>query len=78
MQDFMILVKIDEKGNLQGNMEEIRSLAQAYDKGCRTEVCYQAKIIEMIWSDGYEQGTNDMTDHHKQIALTLMVTQGNA
>ncbi len=78
MQEFMILLKLDDDGKLQANFEEIRDLAHAYDNGSRTEQAYQAKIIELILKEGYEQGLEDMERIHKQIGFTLMHTHGNA
>lgn len=77
MQNFMILLKIED-GKLQGNMEEIRQLALAYDHGCASEQAYTAKIIELLWSNGYEQGIEDVVNQQHQIAITMMHTEGHA
>jgi hypothetical protein len=74
----MILMKIDDKGELLADWDEIESLAKSFDRGCGCENSYKAKLISLIWKDGYERATTDMVSQHNQMALLLSCTGGSA
>jgi hypothetical protein len=74
----VILLKINSKGRLEGNWEEIAELAEEYDKGVRTEDAYQSKLISLIFDRGYEQAMSEIEQVHERTVLLMSCTGGNA
>ena len=73
----MILMKITPEG-LEANWGEIKALADAYDRGLKSEDAYKAKIMELIYDMGYTQAMEDMDKAQYQTAFLLSHTMGNA
>jgi len=73
----MILMKITPEG-LEANWDEIKSLADAYDRGCKSEEAYKAKIMGLIWELGYTQALDDLEQAQLQSSYLLTHTMGNA
>lgn len=74
----MILLKINAKGQLEGNWDEIADLAEAYDRGCRSEEAYKAKVVSMIFDRGYEHAMGEVKDANERMLLLLSCTAGSA
>ena len=74
----MILLKIDSRGDLEANWDEIKVLAMAYDSGNQTEDCYRAKLVSLIWEAGYLEAIQNSVKQQNQIALLLSCTGGTA
>jgi hypothetical protein len=74
----MILLKIDPSGELEWNLDEIRVLAELYDKGCKSEEAHKAKIIELIWNEGFNAAVDHMEDAHQKAILLMGCVGGNA
>jgi hypothetical protein len=77
-QDIVILLKINEEGELEGNFEEIKELASAYDRGWKTEETEKAKIIELLWKEGWKEAMDFMTITSQRTALLMGEVAGNA
>lgn len=73
----MILMKITSEG-LEANWGEIKALADAYDRGLKSEDAYKAKIMELIYDMGYTQAMEDLEREQYQTAFLLSHTMGNA
>jgi hypothetical protein len=74
----MILLKINSKGQLEGNWEEIAELAEEYDRGLRTDDAYQSKIITLIFDRGYEEAMKNIEEVHERTVLLMSCTGGHA
>ena len=74
----MILLKINDSGDLEANWDEIDALAKAYDSGARTEDCYKAKLVSLIWENGYLDAMQELVNQQNQIALLMSCTGGTA
>jgi hypothetical protein len=72
----MILMKI-ESGKLVTNWDEIIAQAQAFDRGCKSEDAYKAKLIQLVWNEGFE-AAKDEIEQQMQTVLLLSCTGGNA
>jgi hypothetical protein len=73
----MILMKITD-GKLEANWDEIKSLADAYDRGCRSEESYKAKMFGLIYEMGYTSAMDDMEEQGLQMGYLMTHTMGNA
>lgn len=74
----MILLKINSRGVLEGNWDEIAELAEAYDRGVRTDDAYKSKIVSLIFDRGYEQAMSEIDEVNKRTVLLLTCTAGSA
>ena len=74
----MILLKINPRGQLEGNWEEIAELAEEYDRGSRSEDAYQSKIITLIFDRGYEEAMREIEQVHERTVLLMSCTGGHA
>lgn len=74
----MILLKINPRGQLEGNWDEIAELAEEYDRGNRSEDAYQGKIISLIFDRGYEQAMSEIEESHRRTVLLMSCTGGHA
>ena len=70
-------MKITPDG-LEANWGEIKALADAYDRGCKSEEAYRAKIMDLIYEMGYVQAMDDIEKAQCQTAFLLSNTMGNA
>ena len=74
----MILLKINSRGQLEGNWEEIAELAEEYDRGSRSEDAYQSKVISLIFDRGFEQAMSEIEEAHRRTVLLMSCTGGHA
>lgn len=70
-------MKITPEG-LEANWDEIRVLADAYDRGCKSEEAYKAKIMDLVYEMAYTQGVEDTEKAYFANAFLLSCTMGNA
>ena len=70
-------MKITPEG-LEANWEEIELLVDAYDRGCKSEEAYRAKIFSLIYNMGYDDAVEEMEKKNYQTAFLLSCTMGNA
>jgi hypothetical protein len=73
----MILMKITD-GKLEANWEEIKSLSDAYDRGCRSEESYKAKMFALMFEMGYNSAMDDIEQQGLQMGYLMTHTMGNA
>ena len=74
----MILIKISEDGELECNWDEIEQLAELYDGGQRTDDTHQAKLLQLIYEMGYDNGMHDSMEEGKNLFILMNHTGGNA
>jgi hypothetical protein len=74
----MILMKIDDNGELQADWEEIARLSQSFDDGCKSEEAYKAKLFTLVLDRGYEAAIDAMEENSNQLSFMLASTGGNA
>jgi len=77
MPNNMILMKITD-GKLEANWEEIKALSDAYDRGCRSEESYKAKVCGLIFEMGYNCAMDDIEEQGMQMGFLMTHTMGNA
>ena len=74
----MILMKIDENGELLADWEAITTLSICYDNGCKSEEAYKAKLFSLVSLHGYDCAMDELEVHRQQTMLLLSCTGGNA
>lgn len=72
----MILMKIED-GQLVTNWDEIVAQANAFDRGCKSEEAYKAKLIQLVWNQGFD-AAKEAIEEQAQMAMLLMCTGGHA
>jgi len=76
--DNFLLMKINDEGQLEWNPDEVEALADSYDQGKRTDDTKLAKIISLIWRDGYVCAMDDVEDKQQQLLLLMSCVAGHA
>jgi hypothetical protein len=76
--DNFLLMKINEDGKLEWNLEEVETLAKSYDLGVRTEDTKLGKIVSLVWQDGYCCAMDDVEDKQQKMILLMTCVGGNA
>ena len=74
----MILLKIDNNQELEWNQNEIQSLADAYDHGCKSEMTRTAKLLTLIYEKGRESVLDAIHFEQQQAMLLFSSPMGNA
>jgi hypothetical protein len=74
----MILMKIDEKGELLADWEAITRLSKCFDKGCKSEEAYRAKLFSLVLEHGYDAAMDDMSRQHAQLMYMMCAPAGHA
>lgn len=74
----LLLVKINDSGDLEWSNEDIEALSKAYDRGERTEEATKAKIFRLVWEQGYLSAMDDMEEMGRRTFLLMNCTAGNA
>lgn len=71
-------MKINDAGELEWNLDEVRSLAESYDRGERTEDAHRAKLVSLIWAEGYCAAMDDVEETQQKMLLLMSCVGGNA
>lgn len=71
-------MKTTSEGNFEIDMHIIRQMALAFDEGVHNEECIIAKFIVAAYETGFEQGIHESEERHRQTALLMLCTAGNA
>lgn len=74
----MILLKIDNQGELQWNRDEIWEQANLHDRGLCNELTHNCKILQMIWQEGYEGALSQINQMSQRSALYFAEPAGTA
>jgi hypothetical protein len=74
----MILMKIDTKGELEADWEAIEKLTKCFDRGCKSEKAYKAKLFSLVLEHGYDVAMDDVEQDRKQVLFMLCTPAGNA
>ena len=74
----MVLLKIDDNGELEWNLDEIKILSRAYELGCKSEEAYKAKVIRLIWEHGYTHAMDEVNDMQEKTLLLFGSVGGHA
>ena len=74
----MILMKIDNKGELQADWDAIEKLTKCFDRGCKSEKAYKAKLFSLVLEHGYDIAMDDVEQDRKQVLFMLCTPAGNA
>jgi hypothetical protein len=73
-----LLMKINDEGELEWNLDEVKLLADAYDRGERTEDAHRAKLISLVWREGYCAAMDDVEETQQKVLLLMSCVGGNA
>jgi len=74
----MILMKIDEKGELEADWDAIERFTKCFEKGCKSEQAYKAKLFSLVLEHGYDAAMDDVDHERKQVLFMLCTPAGNA
>ena len=74
----MILMKIDQNGELEADWDEIERLSQCFDDGCKSEEAYKAKLFTLVLEHGYDVAMEDIEETNRQMMLMMAFTGGTA
>jgi hypothetical protein len=74
----MILMKIDGNGKLEADWDAIEKLTKCFDKGCKSEEAYKAKLFSLVLEQGYDVAMDDVEEDRKQVLFMLCTPAGNA
>lgn len=74
----MILMKINEKNQLDIDSKRIKELIKKFDEGDRSEEAKEAYIFSLIFDFGYESAVMDFEEIREKIILMLSGAGGNA
>ncbi len=74
----MILMKIDENGELEADWDEIERLTKCFDNGCKSEEAYRAKLFSLVLEHGYEAAMDEVQEHNRQMIFMMSCTGGTA
>lgn len=73
-----MLMKINDAGELEWNLDEVKALAESYDRGERTEDAQWAKLVSLVWQDGYCAAMDDVEETQQKVLLLMSCVGGNA
>jgi hypothetical protein len=71
-------MKIDEKGELQADWDAIERFTKCFEKGCKSEQAYKAKLFSLVLEHGYDAAMDDVDHERKQVLFMLCTPAGNA
>ena len=74
----MILMKIDGNGKLEADWDAIERFTKCFDKGCKSEQAYKAKLFSLVLEHGYDAAMDDVDHERKQVLFMLCTPAGNA
>ena len=71
-------MKIDTKGELEADWDAIERLNKCFDKGCKSEQAYKAKLFSLVLEHGYDAAMDDVEYERKQVLFMLCAPAGHA
>jgi hypothetical protein len=71
-------MKIDANGELEADWDTIERLTKCFDKGCKSEEAYKAKLFSLVLEHGYDVAMEDVEENQRQVMLMLTCTGGHA
>jgi hypothetical protein len=74
----MILMKIDNNGELEADWDAIDRLTKCFDKGCKSEQAYKAKLFSLVLEHGYDAAMDDVERERKEVLFMLCTPAGHA
>ena len=74
----MILMKIDQNGERQADWDAIEKLTKCFDRGCKSEKAYKAKLFSLVLEHGYDAAMDDVEHERKQVLFMLCAPAGHA
>lgn len=74
----MILMKIDENGELDVDLDMISMMVERYAEGDRSQPAQEAYIFSRIYDFGYESAVMDFEEARDQALLMISDTGGTA
>jgi len=74
----MILMKIDDNGELEADWDTIERLTKCFDRGCKSEEAYKAKLFSLVLEHGYDVAMDDVERERKEVLFMLCAPAGNA
>jgi hypothetical protein len=75
---FHQVVSRNKDGAYEIDMEAVRQMSNAFDAGNASDECLFAKLMLTAFHAGIEVGIEQSDERHRQTALLMMCTAGNA
>jgi hypothetical protein len=71
-------MKIDNNGELEADWNTIERLTKCFDRGCKSEEAYKAKLFSLVLEHGYDVAMDDVERERKEVLFMLCTPAGNA
>jgi hypothetical protein len=71
-------MKIDNNGELEADWDAIDRLTKCFDKGCKSEQAYKAKLFSLVLEHGYDAAMDDVERERKEVLFMLCTPAGHA
>lgn len=68
----------DSEGNLELDMNVLRQMAEAFDKGTESDECVIAKFIVKAYEIGFDHGVSESEARQMQTMMLMAHTGGHA
>jgi len=76
MQDDLVHINEDEE--LEINFEKLKSFADSFDRGSRSDMACDAKLMMFVWQDGFNASREEMMQAQQQMLLMFTGVGGSA
>ena len=71
-------MKIDGNGELEADWDAIERFTKCFEKGCKSEQAYKAKLFSLVLEHGYDAAMDDVEHERKQVLFMLCAPAGHA
>jgi len=71
-------MKIDGNGKLEADWDAIERFTKCFEKGCKSEQAYKAKLFSLVLEHGYDAAMDDIERERKEVLFMLCTPAGNA
>lgn len=72
------LVQINEENELEINFDKIKKFSESYDRGSRSDLACDAKLMMLVWEDGFTAAREEMIEAQQQLLLMMTEVGGSA
>jgi len=72
------LVQINKENELEFNFDKIKKFSESYDRGSRSDLACDAKLMMLVWEDGFNSAREEMMQAQQKMLLMFTEVGGNA
>lgn len=76
MQDDLVHINKDEE--LEINFDKLKSFSDSFDRGSRSDLACDAKLMMLVWQDGFNAAREEMMAAQQQLMLMMTEVGGSA